>query len=839
MSSYRRTPKKKKTSNKNAFFTIKTVFLSCIYLSLIGGIVVLGFLYYLSQHLPALDEMINPKYDLPTQMYDRDNQLVTEFYTKHRVLIQFDNFPDVLVNALLAIEDNGFYSHYGIAPFRMAKALLIDIIAGSYVQGASTITQQAAKMFLLTKDKKIIRKLKEILLALKIESRFSKNQILELYLNKTYFGHGAYGIEAAARDYFGKSTEELNLAEAALLAGLPKAPSKYAPTASIKKAIRRRNLVLMKMDELGYITTQQRIQTMLSKIDLKVNKHLDYNETSYFVEHIRRYVSDKYGTDKLYRGGLKVYSTMDLKKQIYAQNALHDGIADHDRRQGYRGPLKNLLKEVDHELGLFVYSDEKGWNQDAYKAIDDDTQAMAKELFTEKITKTTKENHFIIGGTVLGVVLSVNKKSADVKLKEFSGSLYLNTMRWARPVDYETSLNWKTRLKDLNDILKIGDVVELEIRDYDNEKQEFSLSLTQKPLANGAILSVDPYSGHILAMSGGFDFRKSEFNRAIQAKRQTGSAFKPLVFSLALDNSFTAASMLDDTPYVGDEDGGYKPQNYGKSFLGKVSMREAMIHSKNIPALNLTRELGTDAVIEHARKMGITSALPEGELNIVLGTASLTLSEMVRAFGIFANGGNLVQPTYILKIVDRDGNILEDNTELVSERILSEETAFLVTSMLSDVVTSGSGWRAQAINRPSAGKTGSTDDYVDAWYIGYIPQMITGVYVGFDQNQQSLGHEETGSKAAAPIWTNYMKQAVDTMAILPFDSPDGINMVKINVDSGLLDCNTGGKTRFEYFKTGTEPTQCHQIQESSPNITETNVKTGEETDAGEEEIEEL
>lgn len=838
MSSYRRIPKKKKVPKKNVFSKIKIIFLSGIYLGLTGGILVMGFLYYLSQNLPSLDEMISPKYDLPTQIYDRDNQLVTEFYTKHRVLIQFNKFPDVLVNALLAIEDNRFYSHFGIDPFRMAKALLVDIIAGSYVQGASTLTQQVAKMFLLTKEKKIIRKLKEILLALKIEYIFNKDQILELYLNKTYFGHGAYGIEAAARDYFGKSTEELNLAEAALLAGLPKAPSKYAPTASIQNAIRRRNLVLMKMDELGYITTQQRIQTMLSKINLKLNKNLGYNETSYYTEHIRRYLSEKYGTELLYRGGLKVFSTMDLKKQIYAQNALHEGIVDHDRRQGYRGPLKNLLKEVDSELGLFVYSDEKGWNMESYKAIDEDTQTIARELFSEKIIKTTQENHFIIGGTVLGVVRSVENKSAEVKLGQYSGTLFLNTMRWARPVDYEKSYSWKNRLRDLNDILRIGDVVELEIRDYDNDKLEFALSLSQKPLANGGIISLDPYSGHVLAMSGGFDFRNSEFNRAVQGKRQTGSAFKPIVFSLALDNSFTAASMLADTPFVGDEDGGYKPQNYGKSFLGKVSMRDAMIHSKNIPAINLTRELGTEAVIEHARKMGITSELPKGELNIVLGTASLTLSEMVRAFGIFANGGNLVQPVYILKIVDRDGNVLEDNTEIISERILSEETAFLVTSMLNDVVKSGSGWRAQAINRPSAGKTGSTDDYVDAWYIGFVPQMITGVYVGFDKNQHSLGHDETGSKAAAPIWTNYMKQALDTMAILPFSQPNGINMVKINVDSGLLDCNTGGKTRFEYFKTGTEPTQCHQEQESSPTITSPSHKT-DDVETVEEEFEEL
>ncbi|MCP4757023.1 MAG: PBP1A family penicillin-binding protein [Proteobacteria bacterium] len=836
--------KGRKSSDKSIVFLLKRYILTGLYLSLIGAICVLGFLYHLSKNLPSLDELINPKYNLPTQIYDRDNNLITEFYTEHRVLIPFEKVPDVMVKALLAIEDNGFYQHYGISPTRMIKAFFVNIRKGGYAQGASTLTQQTAKIFLLSSDKYLTRKLKDILLALKMESRFTKNQILELYLNKTYFGHGAHGIEAAAQGYFSKNTEELNLAEAALLAGLPQAPSRLAPTASTINATRRRDLVLAKMAEAGYITNQQKIRAQLSPIELKLNKKLDYNETAYYTEHVRRYLFEKYGKDQLYRGGLKVYTVMDLKQQIAAQNALHKGLVEHDKRQGYRGPVKNLLKEVDSDLGLYIYTDDKGWNRDEYKALDDDTKAESKRLFTHKIEKETEENQFIIGGRVYGVVTRVRRKLADVDLGEYQGRLWLDSMRWARPVDYDNRRTWSNRLKNLNDILKTGDVIELEILDYDYINQEFSLALTQKPLANGGIFVMDTESGHVTAMSGGFDFRESEFNRAIQSKRQTGSAFKPIVYSLALDNSFTPASILDDTPFIGEGD--YKPRNYTGRYKGKMSFRNALVYSENLPSLNLTKELGTKLVIEHARKMGITSTLPENDLTIVLGSASLTLMEMVRTFNIFADGGKLLQPIYISKIVDREGNVLEEVGEIESKQVLSEETAFLMTTILKDVVDRGSGRSAQAINRPSTGKTGTSNDITDAWYIGYVPQLIAGVYVGFDKNQQTLGDHEQGAITAAPIWIDFMKQATATLPILPFKQPDGINMVRINADSGYLDCGTGGNTMFEYFKIGTEPSRCHRDLDliSSESIgrqqeTDDGNATGDPSSPAEEIIEEL
>ncbi len=789
---------------------VKKIILFFIYFGIIGSIVICGFMFYLSRHLPTLDELINPKYDLPTQIYDRNGELITEFYgSKRRVLIPITKVPKVMIQALLAVEDSRFYSHFGIDPIRMVGALIVDITQGRLAQGASTLTQQTARLFLLTKDKKWIRKFKEILLALKIESQFTKDQILELYLNKTFFGHRAYGIEAAAQGYFSKNAGDLNLAEAAMIAGLPQLPSRWAPTYSIENATKRRNIVLKAMENSGYITKEERIKTAVTPIRLNLNKSLDFNETSYYTEHIRRYLYNKYGKNQLYAGGLKVYTMMDLKAQIVAQNSLRTGLVDHDRRQGYRGPTKNLFKEVDEELSLYLYSEEKGFDFKEFEDIDDENKELAEKLYQEKAEKTVKDNHFIIGGNVLGVVTKLSQWSVNVDLGEYEGRLLLNSMRWARKINYDVAY-YDERLNDFNDILKRGDVVELEIQDYDHENKEFSLVLTQKPIANGGVFVMNPIDGEVLAMAGGYDFRDSEFNRAIQGKRQSGSTFKTIVYSLALDSSFTLSSMLDDTPFVGEGDSVYKPNNYSKKFKGKMTLREALVHSKNMPSIRLLKELGPDAVIAHARKLGITSHIPEDDLTIVLGSASLTLKESVVTFAIYSNGGLLVEPSFISRIEDRSGNVIEELGFQEPERVMSEETAFLMTSILQDVVKRSSGRRAQAINRPSAGKTGSSNNYVDALYVGYVPQLIAGVYVGFDKNLQTLGENETGSRASAPIWTDVMKELTAPMAILPFEQPDGINMIKINVNSGLLDCDSGGKTKYEYYKAGTEPTQCHR-----------------------------
>lgn len=777
-----------------------------VYLGIITAIGITGYLYYLSQQLPSLDELVDPKYDLPTQVYDRNNRLITEFYTKRRSLTPISEIPDIVIKALLAIEDKRFYHHIGIDPIRMFGAFIKNLKSMRYREGGSTLTQQTAKQFLLSHDKKLKRKLKEILLAIQIERRFSKEKILELYLNKAPFGHGAYGIGAAAQSYFSKTPDELTLPEAAMLVGMPQRPSRWAPTYSRKNATKRRNIVLRMMREAGYITTEEMEKAITTPIVLKLDKSIDNNETSYYVEHVRRYLLKQYGADQLYRGGMKVYTTMDLDAQIYAQQSLTEGLYQHDKRQGYRGSKSNVWEEVLRELDMELYSEKNGMDLDAFQQLSSEEQETAKAFYQQKTEKITQKNHFVIGGKLNGVVSKVNKGIARVDLGDYQGTLNVETMRWARPVNYKERRNSKNQLKDLRDILKSGDVIELEILDYGHGEGEFVLALTQKPVANGGIFVMDPRNGHVLAMSGGIDFQDSEFNRAIQSLRQPGSAFKPIVYSLALDNSFTTASILKDQPIVLD---GWKPNNYSKGFKGHMTLREALVHSKNNPTISLSRSLGAPAIIEQARKLGLTTKMPD-DLTIGLGTGSVTLEELVQTYSVFANGGLLVEPIYFTKILDRNGSVLEEHAETAKEEVLSEQTAYLTTSILHDVVRKGSGWRARAIQRPAAGKTGTTNNYTDAWFMGFVPQLTAGVYVGFDNSQRSLGEMETGSRAAAPIWTAFMKQALATKEILPFSQPEGIQMVRIDPKTGALDCVGKKGAVMESFKSGTAPTVCQQ-----------------------------
>ena len=814
-----------------------------LYLVILFSIILSGYLFYLSHNLPSTAELIDPIYELPTELYDRNGKLITKFFTKNRVLIPLNKVPQVMIKALLAIEDARFYYHHGIDPIRIIGAFFADLKTLSFKEGASTLTQQTAKMFLLDSDKKIVRKLKEILLALKIEHKFSKNKILWLYLNKSFFGHNAYGIEAASRSYFSKTAEELTLPEAALLAGILQAPSRWSPTRNKERATQRRDIVLRQMRHYDAITEEELQTALKTPIKLKLNKNIDNNETSYYVENVRKTLLEKYGFDQLYHGGMKVYVAMELQQQIYAQHALIKGLYKHDRRQGYRGPLGNLWKEVNSELKLTVFGPRRGLSSARFAKLSPELQQKARTLYNKKQKLITQKNHYIIGGELKGVVYRVDKKLAYVDIGDFKEQLDLAYLKWARPVNYTTVNNGSTRLRDLRDILKAGDIIELKIIDYNQSKREFVLELTQKAFANGALISIDPKTGHVYAMTGGINFRDSEFNRATQSKRQPGSAFKPIVYSLALDSSFTTASMLSDAP-LNFKDTDWTPSNYSKTYKGQTTLRNALVHSKNIPTIRLTDALGIDAIIKHARKLGMTAKLPK-DLTIGLGTASVTLEEMVRTYGIFANGGYLVKPVYILKVIDRNGKILEEHKVDRGKQVLSEQNAFLITDILTDVVRRGSGWRARAVLRPAAGKTGTTNNFTDAWFIGYVPQLLTGVYVGFDDNRKSLGDAETGSRAAAPIWVDFMSHATASMDILPFKIPKGIHELRINPESGELDCTGSKNATLEFYKTGTEPTTCHkennQIMEPQiDNFETTNQKqspdTTEEQISNEEEL---
>ncbi|MGK5093799.1 PBP1A family penicillin-binding protein [Deltaproteobacteria bacterium TL4] len=755
--------------------------------SLIGGgvlsvlfVISVGvYLYNLSQELPLdLDALVRPKYALPTVIYDREGNQVDELFIHRRVLVAYESFPPYLIQALIASEDSHFFYHFGIDPVRMFKAFFINVKAGGFVQGASTLTQQTARLFLLNPEKKLVRKLKEILLALWIERKFTKKEILTLYLNKIFLGN-AEGVEASAQGYFGKHTEQLTLAESAMLVGILPAPSRYAPHVDPDKAIFHRNRVLMRMEIEGFISEKERIAA--SNETLKLSKIQDSTSeaTAHYVEHVRRYLIQKYGKEELYEGGMKVYLAMDLDYQIAAHQALQKGILELSKRQGYRGPLSQIERDSEGQI-----------SQSA-------------------VANVTRKNLILLGNIVKGVVMAVNDEYATVQVGKNLGIL-----------EWEGLASWKVKknnedetgvpIKHLSDVLSVGDVIRVKLEDYDTKAERFRIQLHQTPILNGAILAYEPQTGQVLAMSGGYRYVKSQFNRAIQANRQPGSAFKPIVYAAALDAGYTLASPLIDSPFASD-DGSEEdllkkkwiPQNYNNKLFGNISLRLCLVKSLNLPTIRLVKDMGSESVIEYARKLGITSPM-NNDLTVGLGAFSTTLQQMTTAFGVFANHGKLVTPIYITRVEDRNGKILEENFPS-STPVVSEETAFLVTDVLRDVVERGTGWRAREIGRPSAGKTGTTNKSIDAWYIGYIPQLLAGVYVGFD-TPKGMGKQESGSKAAAPIWVDFMKKATANLKTVPFVQPSGISSFKVyKTGRRAVNCDAEADTFEEFFAKGTEP----------------------------------
>jgi len=738
------------------------------------------FLFELSKTLPQnLEDELHKRNDvLPTVLYDREGNQIEELFIQRRIVVPYEQFPPHLVQALVASEDSRFFSHLGIDPLRIPKAFLANLRAGRIVQGASTLTQQTARLFLLSREKQIIRKLREMLLAFRMEMQFSKQEILTLYLNKVYLGN-AEGIEAASQGYFAKHAVELNLAESALLVGILPAPSRYAPHINPEFALLRRNVVLRRMRQEGFISEQELQKTSEMPISL-IRIHDSTTEaTAYYVEHVRRYLIKKYGSKVLYQGGLKVYLAMDLNYQTYAHEALRKGILELTKRQGYRGQQNEE-------------------NPDNSSSRDN-----------ASIKNSVKLDSLFLGNIISGTVNEVSKKEVSVKIGESSGTLEWNNIKTWRNGNILKDER-PSRIAKPSDIFSTGDEIQVRLADYDTTNDSFRLELYQEPLVNGALLAMDPKNGEVLSMSGGYRYGESEFNRAIQAQRQPGSSFKPIVYSAALDAGFTLSSALIDSPRAyatGAQTAGdaeiWTPKNYGDKIMGKVSLRTALVKSLNLPTIGLCEELKPKQVIVYSRRFGITSDMMKN-LTTCLGSLSATLQEMITAYGVFANQGRLVKPIYILRVEDQAGNTLESSLPEFKQ-VTSEETAFLLSNVLQDVVQSGTGRRARAIGRPSAGKTGTTNDSVDAWYIGYIPQLLTGVYVGFDKPRR-MGRSETGAKAAAPIWIDFMKNAIANLPTEQFKQPPGITTVKIHKSGRrAIPCDNPKEIKEEHYKTGTEP----------------------------------
>jgi penicillin-binding protein 1A len=777
----RRRPKKRRFFQKLVLW----LFVLGFFVAILGALASVGVYFYISKDLPHIKSLTEYHPSIITNVYSDDGRKIAEFFKERRIIKPLDEMPAALINAFIAAEDSRFYKHKGIDFYSIVRAFFKNLEAGTIVQGGSTITQQVTKSFLLTPERSYTRKLKEAILAYRIDKAFNKDEILYLYLNQIYLGHGAYGVEAAAENYFGKTVKDLNLAECAILAGLPQAPSKYSPFKYPERAKQRQIYVLNRMVDEGFISNVQATEAINTVVEIKPRRNWYIEEIPYYTEQVRRYVEEKYGRDALYTQGLEIYTAASIEMQIIAREEVEKGLYELDKRQGYRGPLKILAPE---EI----------------------------ETFSRTIQSELNDNPLQAGQTVKGVVVKVDdkNKTVTVRIGNFLGQIALEDMAWARKPDLEVAY-YETKVKHPSEALAAGDVILVKVKEKKEDSDLWQLALEQEPVAQAALLCLEAETGFIKAMVGGRDFRDSQFHRALQSRRQPGSAFKPIIYAAALDKQFddepdrfyTPATVIIDSPIVFEDeerDFTWKPKNYKERFFGPTLMRDALAKSRNVVTIKILHDIGIDYAIEYARKLGITSDLAK-DLSIALGSSGVSLLELTKAYSVFANQGYLVEPVFITKIVDREGNVLE---EAAPERIkvIEKTTAYLMTHMLEGVVKYGTGWRVKALNRPVAGKTGTTNNLFDAWFMGYTPQYITGTWVGFD-NEAPLGKSETGSRAASPIWLGFMKRVLEDKPPKIFEVPEGIVFTKIDAETGLLPIPESKKSVFVAFKEGTEPTE--------------------------------
>ena len=757
------------------FIKITLFFLLVIFLLIGSTGIALWYLW--SSNLPYIGSLKDYNPPIITEIFADDGQIIGQFSDERRILVSFEEISNHTINAFVAAEDARFFQHSGIDFFSILRAFLKNIMARRIEQGGSTITQQVTKSLLLKNPERTYRrKLREALLSLQIEREFSKEKILYLYLNQIYLAHGLYGVEAASQIYFGKKAKDLNIAESALLAGLAQAPSRDSPIKHFNRAKIRQKYVLERMMAEGFINDKQFEDALKTNLNIKSNKEQNPQKAHYFLEHIRRVIEQKYGRHLLYRGGLKIYTTVNLKMQATAKNAIQKGMEELDKREGFRGPIRRVF--LDWEM-------------------------KQKEQDIEKLGKKTLEVGTITEGTVMKV--DSIKKETLVQIGDKKGLLPLSGMKWARMVDPEKAY-FESRLEDPADVLTPGDIILVKIIKKVKDFPHLILSLEQTPEAQAALICLEPKTGYVKTMVGGLDFSKSQFNRAIQARRQPGSAFKPVIYAAALDKGFTPSSIIIDAPFIspiGDEEKLWKPKNYKEKFFGPTLFRTGLIKSRNIITIKILKKTGVRSTIDYAKRMGIISPL-NPDLSLALGSTGLSLLDITRAYSVFANGGMLIKPIFITKIIDRNGKILEENQPLFTESI-SKETAYVMTDLLKGVVKEGTGWRVRALARPVAGKTGTTNDLRDAWFIGFTPTLVTGVWVGYD-DRKPMGKGETGSRAASPIWLDFMKKVLEGEPITPFQHPEGVVVTKIDSKTGLLASPFSEKTCFQAFKEGTEPT---------------------------------
>lgn len=789
---------------------LTAIFLIFVVLAVAGaGGVLYGF-YHFGKGLPEYQQLADYNPPVVTRIHAGDGRLMAEFAREKRVFVPIEAMPKQIIKAFLSAEDKTFYTHRGIDIPGIVRAMATNVMRmGSNRRpiGASTITQQVAKNFLLTNEVSIARKAKEVILALRIERAFSKDRILELYLNEIYLGFGSYGVAAAALNYFDKSLDELTLGEAAFLAGLPKAPNNYNPVRRPKAARDRRDYVLTRMSQDGFISLTSVAVEMAKPVEIHPPSAVDVARADYFVEEVRRELIDQYGERGLYGGGLSVRTTLNSRLQRIADSALRYGLSAYDRRHGWRGPLGQVdtAKDWKKQLGKYpLPGDVTHWRHAAVLEV---TEAEAKIGFAD--------------GT--------------------AGTIPLDEMRWARPTDKKGGRG--PQITSPSDVLAVGNAVAVEavtVRNTARNKDETwppgTYALRQIPKVSGGIVALDPHTGRVLAMSGGFSAGLSEFNRVTQAKRQPGSAFKPFVYLAALDKGFTPSSQILDAPFVIDQGPGlgrWRPANYSNKFYGPSPLRLGLEKSRNLMTVRLAQNIGMEAVVEYAKRFGVVEKL-EPMLSMSLGSGETTLMRLTTAYAMLVNGGKRIRPTLIDKIQDRTGKTIfrhhrrkcdacretewdaEQEPALPDnrEQIADPKTAYQIVSMLEGVVKRGTGRRISTIGKPLAGKTGTTNDSRDTWFVGFSPDLAVGVYIGFD-NPKPLGKGETGSSVAAPVFKKFMEEALKDQPAIPFRVPPGLQLVRVDPGTGRPPSPGARSSILEAFLPGTVPNRRGPVLDGS------------------------
>ncbi len=814
-------------------------------LAVIGFIAAAVYVVRVTEDLPEYQQLAEYTPPIMSRVHAGDGLLIAEYAREHRVFVPIENIPPMVIEAYLSAEDKNFYTHGGVDYLGMVRGGIRSILdrlqnPNAPLQSGSTITQQVAKNFLFSSDQEIERKVREIVIARRMERAFTKDQILELYLNEIYLGNRAYGIAAAALNYFDKSLDELELHEAAYLAALPKAPNNYHPTRRTENAIGRRNWVLSRMVANGYISQATAEQAMAMPLEAVDRLEGDtYLAAEYFVEQVRREVFNRYGEDELYDGGLSIRTTLDTSMQLTARRALRDGLEAYDRRHGYRGPVAQL------------------------ESFDD----WPAQLAAVEGPRDTDE------GWRLAVVLDVSEAQADIAFEDGArGRVPLYALDWARAAgrDDETFPQRGPAIRAASDALSMGDVILVEAlsaEDYPEDTvEEGDFGLRQVPEVNGGIVAIDPFTGRVLSMVGGYSFAQSQFNRAVQARRQPGSSFKPFVYAAALDNGYTPVSIILDAPFVASGDAEmrfYRPQNYSEVFYGPSTLRRGLELSRNVMTVRLAQELGMGPITEYGERFGIYDNLAP-TLAMSLGAGETTLTDLIGAYAAMVNGGRLIEPTIVDRVQDRTGRTiyLSDTRECagcdiedwsadlpepdlppMGEEVISPVTAYQVVHMLEGAVQRGTGTALRALGRPMAGKTGTTNDFRDAWFVGFSPDLIVAVYVGFD-TPLPLGSGEAGGRVAAPIARDFFGPVLVNYPVAPFRVPDGVSLAPIVRETGEPGVIGRPGVILEAFHPGTEPQRGASAEEETLSFGQSALgarlealRQGEEDDDGEDEDE--